>query len=133
MLALRTSSSRLRSPSIATVLPSIVKVGCVTLFIWLYPLDRVNFAGCRACAALDAQFRIDLVRLLLFSGDGLCWASLNAQAAPFALHLIDLGTQQRLASAGPAAFLEDVLFILLAEVTQGREHGIRRRLSKAAQ
>jgi hypothetical protein len=51
------------------------------------------FAGCCAGAALDAQFRIDVVRLLFFSGDGSGWAGLDAEAAAFALHLIDLRTQ----------------------------------------
>src|ERR1035441_2599421 len=133
MFALRTSSSRFRSPSITTVFPSIVKVGCVILFIWLYPLDRVNFAGCGARAALDAQFRIDVVRLLLFSRDGSGRAGLKAQAAAFALLLIDLRLQQRLAPARAAALLEDVLFVLLAEVAHGGEDRIRRRLSQAAQ
>src|ERR1035438_8967426 len=133
MLALRTSSSRLRSPSITTVFPSIVKVGCVTLFMWLYPFDRVNFAGCRAGAAFDAQLRIDVVRLLLFSSDCLRGAGFDAQSAAFALDLIDLRAQQRLAPARSAALFEDVLFVFLAEIAQGRENRIRRSLSQAAQ
>src|ERR1039458_6244818 len=99
MLASRTSSSRFRSPSIAIVLPSMVKVGWVTWFIWLYPFNRVYLAGCCARTALDAQFRIDVVRLLLFSGNGLSWAGLDAQTASLALHLVDLRPQQRLAPA----------------------------------
>src|SRR5208337_247563 len=133
MFALRTSSSRFRSPSITTVFPSIVKVGWVTLFIWLYPLDRVNFAGCGARAALDAQFLIDLVRLLLFSRDGSSRAGFNAQAATFAFRLTDFRPRQRLALASAAALIEDVLFVLLAEVAHGGEDRVRRRLTQAAQ
>src|ERR1035437_10004608 len=109
MLALRTSSSRLRSPSITTVFPSMVKVGCVTVFIWLYPLDRVNFACSGARSALDAELRIDVMRLFLFSRDGSRWARLEAQAAALALDLIDLRPQQGLATSSPAALLENVL------------------------
>jgi hypothetical protein len=52
----------------------------------------MNFAGCCAGATLDAQLRIDVVRLLLFTRDGTGWAGLDAEAAAFALHLIDLRT-----------------------------------------
>src|SRR5664280_2069367 len=127
------SSSRLRSPSIATVLPSIVKVGCVSVFIWLYPFNCVNLAGCCARTALDAQLRIDVVRLLLFTRDGAYRAGRKAQAASLALQRIDLRAQQGLAAACAAALLEDVLFILLAEVAHGGEHRVRRRLAQSAQ
>jgi len=49
----------------------------------------MNFAGFRACSALDAQFRINVVRLLFFSADGSYRAGRNAQVAAFALLLID--------------------------------------------
>jgi hypothetical protein len=67
----------------------MVNVDWVTVFIWLYPLDRVNFAGCCARAALDADLSIDVVRLLLLTGNCPGRARLNAQAAAFALHFVD--------------------------------------------
>ena len=43
------------------------------------------------------------------------------------------GLSSALQRPGPAALLEDVLFVFLAEVAHRREHRIRRRLSQAAQ
>ena len=43
------------------------------------------------------------------------------------------GVDQRRADTRPAVFVADVLDVFLAEVADGREHGVRGRLAQAAQ
>ena len=52
---------------------------------------------------------------------------------PLHLSAIDLVVQQRLADARRAALVHDVRHILVAEVAQGGQHRVGRRLAQAAQ
>jgi len=53
----------------------------------------VKLAGCGACAAFDAEFRINTVRHLFFSGDSAGGAGFYANAAALALRRNDFGLE----------------------------------------
>ena len=95
--------------------------------------DRTEVAGAEAGAALDAAALIDQVLLARLAGDTVHRTGAAASATAHALLGEDGIAHQRAADACTAIALLYVLNILIAEVAQGREHRVGRRLPQPAQ
>src|SRR5512133_3219792 len=97
-----------------------------------HPVDRTDVAGVQALAALAALRRVDAVRLLLLPRDRSFRAVADAQRAACARRLVDhVGDEAGAAMRGTAP-LHDVRVVLVAEVAQRGEGGVRSRLAQAA-
>ena len=102
--------------------------------------DGTEFAVVDTSTALDTLGAVDYHRGQFVSGSGvvgtadsLDGASLGALAAADALLAVDDIAHEFLADAGAAFLVDDVLHILIPEVVEGAEYGVRRGLSEAAE
>ena len=102
--------------------------------------DSTEFAVVDASAALDALVAVDNHGGQLVAGSGvvgaadsLDGASLGALAAADALLAVDDIAHEFLADAGAAFLVDDVLHILVPEVVEGGENGVRRGLAETAE
>ena len=96
-------------------------------------LDRREAAGAVAGAAFDAFALVDEVGLARFAGDAADRAGAAAGAASDALIGQDQIAHQRMADAGAAIAIADMLHILVVEMSQRGERGIGRRLAQPAE
>lgn len=106
--------------------------------VWAGRLSRFLFncierAGPVAGHAPRADIQIDLGQFLLFPFDCVHRTLLGAKTTPLAFLWIDPEFQQRLAALRPAALVVNMLFILMAEITQRREHRIWGSLTKTTE
>lgn len=101
------------------------------LEIWcLFNLYGLELASLKTHSALNTLFGVDLERFSflllrpLLAGDCLRRADLDA----FAAGLTDIGedsvSEKGLTDLGRASFVDDMLFIFLSEIPNGREDGI---------
>src|SRR5512139_129599 len=97
------------------------------------PVDRTDVAGVQALAALAALRGVDPVRPLLLPRDRSFRAVADAQRAAGARRLVDHVGDEAGAAMGGTAPLDDVRLVLVAEVAQRGEGGVRSRLAEAAQ
>ena len=94
--------------------------------------DSAELTGCHAGSALDALGLIDLVLLLDGAADAVHRALAGAGRTA-AAGIGDLVVQQSLAVMRRAALFPDVRFVLVTEILDRGEHGVRSRLAQTAQ
>jgi hypothetical protein len=82
--------------------------------------NGIEFTGFVANAAFDTFFLIDRMEFFLLTGNRILWAFTAADLATGAGFLFDFVVKQRLAHAGWAFLLPDVLVVLIAEVENRR-------------
>ncbi len=102
--------------------------------------DCTEFTVVDAGTALDALGAVDdhgsqLVAGsgVVGTGDSLDGATLGALSAADALLAVDDVAHELLADAGAALLVDDVLHILIPEVVEGAEYGVRRGLAETAE
>ena len=94
--------------------------------------DRTLRAFARAHSALDALFRIDNVRLFNRAAYCAYGAVARTDGAAYALRFVDFVADERFAHAR-GALAVTMRLVLVAEITERRQHGVRRGLTQAAQ
>ena len=102
-----------------------------------FSLSNLHHRGERAFVQADPALRafllVDYVSSLLFAGNGAHRAILQAQAASLAGLQIDLVAEQPPALLGRAAFFDNVGFIFIAKVADGRKDWVGSGLPQPAE
>src|SRR5699024_2936993 len=98
-----------------------------------FHINRVKVAVILAGAALDAEFIVNVIRMLDLAGDRSCRTVLRAFAAADTKLRVDVELTKSCADLRAAFFVTDMFFVFAAEAFQGTDDRKRRAFSEAAQ